>query len=171
MNKLNRTRLALIIVLVLCMLVPTVSARRKTHVKIFTVPDFDDFVQYDNSVVLKNGHVKVDQCIKFFWIAEDNTVLGYALQYVTGVNKGDQAMLHGYGVFYSTLEGKPGTITYKIGNVWQPNDPENPFDDVYWGAHLKICGGTDYFSDLNGQGELNFEEFAFEFYLNYNPWE
>ena len=170
MKKINRTKLALILLLTLCILVPTSSAKRKTMVKIITMPDFD-FIPIDNSEVMPNGFVDVDICYKFFFYAEDMTYLGYAYQYITGITKENLQMLHGYGVFTSEIDGKPGTITYKIGNIYQPNDPEDFTDDVYWGGHLKICSGTDYFEGLKGQGVLNFEEFVFELYLDYNPWE
>ena len=105
MKTMNKTRLALILLISLCIILPTASAKRKTFVRVYTVPDFEDFVQYDNSETLSNGHIKVDIEYKFFWIAEDDTNLGYALQHIVGIDKGDQAMLHGYGVYYSTLDG------------------------------------------------------------------
>ena len=162
MNKTQTKKIALILLLSLCMILPTVSAKRKTFVRVYTVPDFDDFVQYDNSVALKNGHIKVDICYKFFWYAEDWTYLGYAYQYVSGIDKGDQAMLHGYGVFYSELLDKPGTITYKIGNNYDA--------DGFWAGRLSLVEGTGYFEGLKGQGDLNFDLFAFDFYLDYDPW-
>ena len=162
MNKNQTKKIALILLLSLCMILPTVSAKRKVFVRVYTVPDFADFVQYDNSVELKNGHIKVDRCYKFFWVAEDGTLLGYAYQYVYGIDKGDQAMLHGYGVFYSELVDKPGTITYKIGNNYDA--------DGFWAGRLSLVEGSGYFEGLKGQGDLNFDLFAFEFYLDYDPW-
>ncbi len=163
------------IILTLCILTPTVYAKRKVHVRIFTVPDFEDFVQYDKSEEMQNGFMKVDVCYKFFWFDDEMNYLGYAYQYIVGVTKSgsgnDFSALHGYGVLYSDVEGKPGTIIYKIGNIWKPNDPLDPTDDVFWGGHLRICDGTDYFDGLKGQGVLNFDEFAFELYLDYDPWE
>jgi hypothetical protein len=175
MIETKRTRLALTFFVALCLLAPTVSAKRKELVIIYTVPDFDDFVQYDYSEEMPNGFIKVDICYKFFWLDEDMNHLGYALQYIEGITKvgsgNDLSALHGYGVFYSEVDGKPGTITYKIGNIWKPNDPDDPFDDEFWGGHIKFYGGTDYYDGLKGQGELNFNIFAFELYLDYNPWE
>lgn len=162
MKTMNKTRLALILLVSLCIILPTASAKRKTFVRVYTVPDFADFVQYDNSETLSNGHVKVDIGYKFFWIAEDGTNLGYAYQYIVGIDKGDQAMLHGYGVYYSTLDGKPGTITYKLGNNYDA--------DGFWAGRLSIKEGTGYFEGVKGQGVLNFDIFAFEFYLDKDPW-
>ena len=71
-------------------------------------------------------------------------------------------MLHGYGVFYSTDAEKPGTITYTIGNNYDA--------DGFWAARLKIVEGTGYFEGVKGQGVLNFDLFAFEFYLDSDPW-
>lgn len=163
MRTIKKSKIALLIILSLCVILPTVSAKRKTMVRILTVPHPTEFLQYDNSVTLKNGHKKVDVCYKFMWLAEDTTYLGYALQYVTGIDKGDQAMLHGYGVFTSEILGKPGTITYKIGNNYDA-------DWFFWADRLSLVEGTGYFAGLKGQGVLNFELFAFEFYLDYDPW-
>lgn len=168
MRYLKRTRLALAIILALCLFTPTVYAKRKVHVRVFTVPDFDDFVQYDHSEMLPNGFIKVDVCYKFFWFDDEMNYLGYAYQYVTGVTKvgsgNDFSALHGYGVFYSEVDGKPGTITYKIGNNWKAET------NTYWAGRLSIRDGTGYFEGLKGQGELNFEIFAFELYLDHDPW-
>jgi hypothetical protein len=168
MRYLKRTRLALAIILALCLFTPTVYAKRKVHVRVFTVPDFDDFVQYDHSEMLPNGFIKVDVCYKFFWFDDEMNYLGYAYQIVTGVTKvgsgNDFSALHGYGVFYSEVDGKPGTITYEIGNNWKAET------NTYWAGHLSIRDGTGYFEGLKGQGELNFEIFAFELYLDYDPW-
>ena len=167
MKDQNRIKLALTIVLVLGMLVPTVSARRKTLVKIRTIPG-DNFVQYDDSEYMPNGFTNVDVCYNFSWYDYDWNYLGYALQYITGITKtgsgNDFSSLHGYGVFYSEVDGKPGTITYKIGNIFKP-------PSEFWGGHLKVCEGTEYFEGLKGQGLLNFDEFVFELFLDYNPWE
>lgn len=161
MRKIQSKKIALVLFLCLCMILPTVSAKRKTLVRVYTVPA-EDFIQYDYSVELQNGHIKVDMGYKFDWIAEDGTYLGYALQYVHGIDKGDQAMLHGYGIFYSEIDDKPGTILYIIGNNYDA--------DGFWADRLSLVEGTDYFEGLKGQGDLNFELFAFEFYLDYNPW-
>ena len=143
------------------LLTPITSAKRKTRVRVFT--PFDSPL-YDHSVTLPNGHIKVDKGFKFTWIAEDGvTVLGYADQYVLGIDKGDQAMLRGYGVFTSTIADKLGTITYTIGNNYDA-------DNVFWAGRLKIVDGTGYFEGLKGQGELIFELMAFDLYLDYDPW-
>lgn len=117
---------------------------------------------------MPNGFTKVDVCYNFSWFDKDMSYLGYALQYIKGVAKtgsgNDFSALRGYGVFYSEIEGKSGTITYKIGNNWAP-------PDVFWAGRLKIDEGTGYFEGIKGQGELNFEIFAFELYVNFNPWE
>jgi hypothetical protein len=155
------------------MLVPTVSARRKMLVKIMTAPDFD-FIPIDDSEEMPNGFTKVTICYRFFWYDLGMNKLGYAYQFITGITKtgsgNDLSSLHGYGVFYSEVDDKPGTITYKIGNIWKSNNPLDPFDDEFWGGHLKVYDGTEYFEGLKGQGVLNFEEFVFELYLDYNPW-
>ena len=84
------------------LVLPVASARRKTYVKIYTVPDFDNFVVHDYSVDMPNGFKKVDVCNKFFWFDKDWNLLGYALQYVTGVEKigsgNDFSTLHRYGL-------------------------------------------------------------------------
>jgi len=51
---------------------------------------------------------------------------------------------------------------YKIGNNWAP-------PDIFWAGRLSIREGTEYFEGIKGQGELNFEIFAFELYLDYDP--
>ena len=166
MKYLKRTRLAMALILSLCLLTPTVYAKRKVQVRVYTVPAAD-FVQYDDSEEMPNGFTKVDVCYKFNWLDAEMNKLGYALQYVTGITKSgsgnDFSALHGYGVFYSEVEGKPGTITYKIGNNWAP-------PDIFWADRLSIREGTEYFEGIKGQGELNFEIFAFELYLDYDPW-
>lgn len=166
MKYLKRTRLAMALILSLCLLTPTVYAKRKVHVRVYTVPAAD-FVQYDDSEEMPNGFTKVDVCYKFNWLDEEMNYLGYALQYVTGITKSgsgnDFSALHGYGVFYSEVEDKPGTITYKIGNNYAP-------PDIFWADRLSIREGTGYFEGIKGQGELNFEIFAFELYLDYDPW-
>ena len=161
-----KTRLVLAILLSMFIFTPAVYANRKVHVRVYTVPG-DDFVQYDHSELMPNGFTKVDVCYNFSWFDEDWNYLGYALQYIEGIAKAgsgnDFQALHGYGVFYSEVDGKPGTITYKIGNNWAP-------PKTFWAARLSIRDGTEYFEGLKGQGELNFESFAFELYLDYNPW-
>ena len=170
----NRTGIALIIILTLCILIPTVSARRKIQVKIRTVPLLPNPVVDDQSIEMPNGFTKVNICYKFFWYDYDGYYLGYVLQYITGITKtgsgNDFSSLHGYGVFTSEDADKIGTITYTIGNIHKPNDPLDPFDDEFWGGHLKVCEGTGYFEGLKGQGVLNFSEMLFELYLDYNPW-
>ena len=166
MRKMKRTRLALTFFVALCLLAPTVYAMRKVHVRVYTVPG-NNFVQYDNSEPMPNGFSKVDVCYNFSWLDKDMNYLGYALQYVKGVAKAgsgnDFSALHGYGVYHSDVDGKPGTITYKVGNNWAA-------PDVFWADRLKIVEGTGYFEGIKGQGELNFEIFAFELYLDYDPW-
>ena len=107
MKSVNRTKLALAVLLALMLVLPVASARRKTYVKIYTVPDFDNFVVHDYSVDMPNGFKKVDVCNKFFWFDEDWNLLGYALQYVTGVEKigsgNDFSTLHGYGLEFLTI--------------------------------------------------------------------
>ena len=171
----RKIRLVFALILALCMFTPAVYARRKVQVLVYTVPDFDNFVLYDNSEEMSNDFMKVDVGYRFFWYDAEWNLLGYAEQYVKGITKigsgNDFSPLRGYGVFHSTVDGKPGTIIYELGNVWKPNDPFDPFDDEFWGDHLKISCGTEYFEGIKGQGVLNFEIFAFELYLDYNPWE
>ena len=147
MRYIKRTRLAMAVILSLCLLTPTVYAKRKVHVRVYTVPAVD-FVQYDYSEEMPNGFTKVDVCYKFKWLDDEMNHLGYALQYVTGVTKSgsgnDFSALHGYGVFSSDVEGKPGTITYKIGNNWAP-------PDTFWAGRLSIREGTEHFEGLKGQ--------------------
>ena len=171
--RLKRTGLAIALLLSLCLLTPTLSAYAKKNqdpIIVYTVPDLENFVLYDYSVEMPNGFVKVDVGYRFFWLDEGFNMLGYAEQYVTGIqrtpDKADgMASLHGYGVFTSTIEGKPGTITYTIGNNWVPETGE------IWAGRLSIKGGTEFFEGIKGPGELNFEIFAFELYTNFNPWE
>ena len=166
-KRILERKLTLVLLFSVLLLVPIVSARRKVQVTVYTVPDFGDFVQYDNSVEMPNGFIDVDVGYKFFWIY-DGEIIGTAYQYVTGITKvgsgNDFSALHGYGVFYSTDTVKPGTISYMLGNIYRESD------NTFWGGHLKVYGGTEYFDGLKGQGELNFEIFAFELFLDYNPW-
>ena len=83
----RKTRLNLTVIFVLCMLTPTVFAKRKVHVLVFTVPDFENFVLYDNSEEMPNGFIKVDIGYRFFWLDEGMNLLGYAEQYVKGITK------------------------------------------------------------------------------------
>jgi len=178
----NRKKLALIIILALCIIVPTASAKRKTLVEVYTVPAFvwGETFEFDiQNEPMPNGFTKVDMKLNFKWLSEpfnpsepDANIIGTAVQHVVGIRRTNGVeSLHGTGVYTSTVSGKQGTITYTIGNIWKPNDPFDYGDDEYWGAHLKISSGTEYFDGLKGQGDLNFEEFAFELYLDYNPWE
>lgn len=171
--RLKRTGLAIALLLSLCLLTPTLSVYAKKNqepIVVYTVPNFANFVIYTNSEVMPNGFLKVDEGYRFFWYDEEFNMLGYAEQYVTGIqrtpDKADgMASLHGYGVFTSTDLGKPGTITYTIGNNWVTETNE------MFAGRLSIKGGTGHFEGIKGPGELNFETFAFELYTNFNPWE
>ncbi|UCD45204.1 MAG: hypothetical protein JSV27_01490 [Candidatus Bathyarchaeota archaeon] len=173
MRLLKRSKLAIDLLLSLYLLTPAFSAFAKKNqdpIIIHTVPDFDNFVLYENSEELPNGFIKVDVGYRFFWLDEESNMLGYAEQYITGIqripDKADgMVSLHGYGVFTSTITEKPGTITYTIGNNWLPATNE------YFAGRLSIKGGTGYFEGIKGPGELNFETFAFELYVNFDPWE
>ena len=70
----KRMRLAFTIVIVMCLLAPTVSARRKVHVRVFTDPA-PDFLVYDHSEPMPNGFMKVDVCYKFSWLDTDTNYL------------------------------------------------------------------------------------------------
>jgi len=162
-----KTRLVLAILLSMFIFTPAVYANRKVHVRVYTVLG-DDFVQYDDSEPMPNGFTKVDACYKFSWYDEDMNYLGYALQYIEGIAKAgsgnDFQSLHGYGVYYSEVEGITGTITYTIGNKWVPGTGEQ------WALRARIVEGTDDFDGIKGKIVLNSELFAFELYLDFNPW-
>ena len=65
MIETKRTRLALTFFVTLCLLAPTVSAKRKELVIVYTVPDFDDFVQYDDSEEMPNGFINLTYATSF----------------------------------------------------------------------------------------------------------
>jgi len=136
----------------------------------------EPFILENNPEEMPNGFYKVHQTLKFFWLSapydpgdpEANiaNTMGTALQYVVGVGRTNGVeTLHGYGVYTSTISGKPGTITYTIGNNWNSGTGE------MWAGRLRIVGGTDTFEDIKGPAELNFDLMAFELYLHENPWE
>jgi hypothetical protein len=170
MRRLRRTGLAIALLLSLCLLTPTLSAYAKKNQDPIVIYTVFDGPLYDTSAEMPNGFLKVDMGIRFIWLDEGYNELGYAEQYVTGIqrtpdNAGGMASLHGYGVFTSTIVDKPGTITYTIGNNYYPDTME------FFAGRLSIKGGTEYFEGIKGPGELNFETFTFELYTNFNPWE
>ncbi|MFH2110991.1 MAG: hypothetical protein ABIJ47_07005 [Candidatus Bathyarchaeota archaeon] len=170
--KIKVTKLVTAVILSLCLLTPLISISAKRNqdpIIIYTVPDFDNFILYDYSEEMPNGFIKVDVGYRFFWYDEDFNLLGYAEQYIVGVKRvgkgNDFETLRGCGVFTSTIDDKPGTITYTIGNNWVTDT------NIMWAGRLHIVGGTETFEGIKGPGKLNFELFAFELYVNFNPWE
>ena len=181
----RRMSIVLVVILSLSLFLPSISVlaqKNQDPILIYTVPAFvwgELFVLDDSSVEMPNGFYKVDMTMKFYWLSApfdpDNptaNILGTAIQHVIGVRRTNGVeTLHGSGVYTSTIPGKLGTITYTIGNNWNPNDPINPYDDEMWAGRLRIVGGTDTFEDIKGPAELNFDLMAFELYLHEDPWE
>jgi len=180
----RRMSTVLVVILSLSLLLPSIGVlgqKNQDPIRVYTVPAFvweEDFILDDSSVEMRNGFYKVDQTLKFYWLSAPfnpsdpyANIMGYAIQHVVGVRRTNGVeTLHGDGVYTSTISGKPGTITYTIGNNWNPNDPLDPYDDEMWAGRLRIVGGTDTFKDIKGPAELNFDLMAFDLYLHENPW-
>ena len=174
----RRMSTILVVILSLSLFLPSISVlgqKNQDPILVYTVPAFvwgEAFVIDDSSELMPNGFYKVDMTMKFYWLSApfdplnpDANILGSAIQHVIGVRRTNGVeTLHGYGVYTSTISGKPGTITYTIGNNWNPGTGE------MWAGRLRIVGGTDTFKDIKGPAELNFDLMAFELYLHENPW-
>lgn len=143
---------------------------------VYTVPAFvwKEPFEFDvQNEPMPNGFTKIDMKLNFKWLSEpynpsepDANILGTAVQHVTGIERANGVQsLHGYGVFTSTMDGVDGTITYTIGNNWDPGTGK------MWAGRLRIVEGTEDFEGIKGPAELNFEYMAFELYLHENPWE
>ena len=174
----RKSSLTLTLVLTIAFLTLTTASAQKNKdpIMVYTVPAFvwgEEF-QFDiQNEPMPNGFTKVDMKLNFKWLSEPYNpddplvnILGTAVQHVTGIerNNGVQS-LHGSGVFTSTIPDKTGTITYTIGNNWDPGTGK------MWAGRLRIVEGTDHFEGIKGPAELNFELMAFELYLHKDPWE
>ncbi len=173
----RRMSILLFVIVSLSLILPSISLlaqKNQDPILVYTVPAFfwgEAFVLDDSSVEMPNGGVKVDMTLKFYWLSApydesdpDANILGTATQHVVGVRRANGVeSLHGSGVYTSTISGKPGTITYTIGNNWDGATE-------MWAGRLRIVEGTGTFEGIKGPAELNFELMAFELYLRDNPW-
>ena len=169
--KYERARLVAAVILTLCLIMPlamTSAQKNQDPIIIYNVPH-EYFLIYNNNEEMPNGYYKVDIGYRFYWLDEEFNELGIAEQYIIGVKRTGKAKefesLRGYGIFVSNTPDKPGTITYTIGNHWDRETNE------MWALRLRIVCGTESFEGIKGPGKLNIELFAFELYVNFNPWE
>ena len=175
----RRISILLFAILSLSLLLPSIGVsgqKNQDPILVYTVPAFvwgETFVIDDSSEPMPNGFYKVDMSMKFYWLSApfdpfnlDANILGTAIQHVVGVRRTNGVeTLHGSGVYTSTIPGKQGTITYTIGNNWNPGTGD------MWAGRLRIVEGTETFEGIKGPVELNFDLMAFELYLHENPWE
>jgi hypothetical protein len=173
----RRTSLLLFVIASLCLILPSICVlgqKNQDPILVYTVPAFvwgEPFILNDNSVEMPNGFYKVDQELQFYWLSApydpfnpDANILGTAIQYVVGVRRTNGVeSLRGYGVYTSSISGKPGT--YTIGNQWDSGTGD------MWALRLRIVEGTETFAGIKGPGALNIDLMAFELYLHSDPWE
>ena len=160
----NKSRnLSLMVLLSICVLLPfaiSYAQRNQDPVRIYA---YGGTFQ-DNSILMPNEFMKVDWIIEgIIWEYEGQEV-GTANQYVTGIMKTDgKAMLQGWGVYTSSIDGLTGTLTYTIGNNWDMVSNE------IWAFRMRIVGGTGDFEGIKGTATAEYPDFLM--YLNFNPWE
>lgn len=163
--KSSKKTLALITLLSMVILIPsTLVNARRDHEILITCPDPPSVNKYD-VYPMPNGFLKVDIELEFNWYYEGVKV-GAAIQYVIGIMRPDDnlAMLRGYGVYTSSVDGLPGTLTYTIGNNW------DMYTNEIWAFRMRIVGGTGSFEGIKGTGtDEAYPNFLL--YLNFNPWE
>jgi hypothetical protein len=119
-----------------------------------------------NIQTLPNGNLVIEGVSEQTWTGggwEGTVVQNYKVIVRTGDHGTMLVTGQGKGVFTGSVDGKVGTITYRLSQVMLGDDP------LDWKGTTTILKGTGDLAGIKGQGVLIFVTQSTEWYIHFEP--